>query len=159
MRKALFSIIILDMKCVIANDHGAVELAKRIIDHLKERGAEVTYLGIDREESVDYPDKAKECALEYLKGGYDFGIVLCGTGIGISIAANKVKGIRCALVMDSYSAEMAKRHNNANMLAFGGRVEYKEDPLKILDAYMDAEFEGGRHQRRIDKITELEKDQ
>ena len=83
-------------------------------------------------------------------------LVLCGTGIGISIAANKIKGIRCALVQDSYSAEMAKRHNNANMLSFGGRIEYKEEPEKILDAFIDAEFEGGRHQRRIDKITALE---
>ena len=147
------------MKCVMANDHGAIELAKKLKAHLEERGIEVNYLGTDKNESVDYPDKAVECAKEYLKGGYDFSIVLCGTGIGISIAANKIKGIRCALVMDSYSAEMSKRHNNANMLSFGGRVEYKEDPVKILDAYIDATFEGGRHQKRIDKITALENNQ
>lgn len=143
----------------MANDHGAIELAKKLKAHLEERGIEVNYLGTDKNESVDYPDKAAECAKEYLKGGYDFSIVLCGTGIGISIAANKIKGIRCALVMDSYSAEMSKRHNNANMLSFGGRVEYKEDPVKILDAYIDATFEGGRHQKRIDKITALENNQ
>lgn len=143
----------------MANDHGAIELAKKLKAHLEERGIEVNYLGTDKNESVDYPDKAAECAKEYLKGGYDFSIVLCGTGIGISIAANKIKGIRCALVMDSYSAEMSKRHNNANMLSFGGRVEYKEDPVKILDAYIDASFEGGRHQKRIDKITALENNQ
>ncbi len=143
----------------MANDHGAIELAKKLKAHLEERGIEVNYLGTDKNESVDYPDKAVECAKEYLKGGYDFSIVLCGTGIGISIAANKIKGIRCALVMDSYSAEMSKRHNNANMLSFGGRVEYKEDPVKILDAYIDATFEGGRHQKRIDKITALENNQ
>lgn len=143
----------------MANDHGAIELAKKLKAHLEERGIEVNYLGTDKNESVDYPDKAVECAKEYLKGGYDFSIVLCGTGIGISIAANKIKGIRCALVMDSYSAEMSKRHNNANMLSFGGRVEYKEDPVKILDAYIDASFEGGRHQKRIDKITALENNQ
>ena len=147
------------MKCVVANDHGAVELAKKMVEHLMARGIEVNYLGTDREESVDYPDQAEKCAKEFLKGGYDFSIVLCGTGIGISIAANKIKGIRCALVQDSYSAEMAKRHNNANMLSFGGRIEYKEDPLKILDAFIDAQFEGGRHQRRIDKITALESNQ
>lgn len=143
----------------MANDHGAIELAKKLKTHLEERGIEVNYLGTDKNESVDYPDKAAECAKEYLKGGYNFSIVLCGTGIGISIAANKIKGIRCALVMDSYSAEMSKRHNNANMLSFGGRVEYKEDPVKILDAYIDATFEGGRHQKRIDKITALENNQ
>lgn len=145
------------MRCVIANDHGAVELAQKLIKHLNERGIEVKYLGTDKNESVDYPDQAEKCAKEFLKGGYDFSIVLCGTGIGISIAANKINGIRCALVQDSYSAEMAKKHNNANMLSFGGRIEYKEDPEKILDAYIDAEFEGGRHQRRIDKISALEK--
>ena len=134
-------------------------LLDRVKKSMTERGIEVNYLGTDKNESVDYPDKAVECAKEYLKGGYDFSIVLCGTGIGISIAANKIKGIRCALVMDSYSAEMSKRHNNANMLSFGGRVEYKEDPVKILDAYIDATFEGGRHQKRIDKITALENNQ
>ena len=82
------------------NDHGAIELAKKLKTHLEERGIEVNYLGTDKNESVDYPDKAAECAKEYLKGGYNFSIVLCGTGIGISIAANKIKGIRCALVMD-----------------------------------------------------------
>lgn len=147
------------MKCVMANDHGAVELAMRMKAHLEERGISVKYLGVDKPESVDYPDKAAECAKEYLKGGYDFAIVLCGTGIGISIAANKVRGIRCALVMDSYCAAMAKQHNNANMLAFGGRVEYKEDPLKILDAYLDSKFEGGRHERRVNKIMALESNQ
>lgn len=154
--KVFFSTIIHSMRCVVANDHGAVSLARRLTAHLEERGIDVNYLGTDKEESVDYPDQAEKCAKEFLKGGYDFALVLCGTGIGISIAANKIKGIRCALVQDSYSAEMAKRHNNANMLSFGGRIEYKEEPEKILDAFIDAEFEGGRHQRRIDKITALE---
>ena len=154
--KVFFSTIIHSMRCVVANDHGAVSLARRLTAHLKERGIDVNYLGTDKEESVDYPDQAEKCAKEFLKGGYDFALVLCGTGIGISIASNKIKGIRCALVQDSYSAEMAKRHNNANMLSFGGRIDYKEEPEKILDAFIDAEFEGGRHQRRIDKITALE---
>lgn len=144
------------MKCVLANDHGAVELAKRILTHLEERGIEVKYLGVAEEISVDYPDKAKEASEEFFKGSYDFGILLCGTGIGISIAANKIKGIRCALLSDTYTAKMAKEHNNANMIALGGRVSYKEDPLKIIDSYLDASFLGGRHQRRIDKITALE---
>ena len=118
------------MKVVIANDHGAVELARKIIEHLEKRGVEVTYLGVDKEESVDYPDQAEKAVVEYRKGGYDFGIVLCGTGIGISISANKMKGIRCALVQDSYTAEKTKQHNNANFLAFGGRVKYPE-PVRI----------------------------
>ena len=143
-------------KVVVANDHGAVELAQRLIEHLKERGYEVTYLGTDKNESVDYPDKAKEACQEYLKGGYEFGIVLCGTGIGISITANKIKGIRCSLLTDCYSAEMTKRHNNPNFIAFGGRVDYKDDPVKMLDSFIDAKFEGGRHQKRIDKMMALE---
>lgn len=143
-------------KCVLANDHGAVELAARIEKHLEERGYEVNYLGVSVPESVDYPDMAEKACKEYLKGGYEFGILCCGTGIGISIAANKIHGIRCALVQDSYSSEKAKQHNNANFLAFGGRVQYKEDPLAILDAFIDATFEGGRHQTRIDKISALE---
>ena len=143
-------------KVVVANDHGAVELAQRLIEHLKERGYEVTYLGTDKNESVDYPDKAKEACQEYLKGGYEFGIVLCGTGIGISISANKIKGIRCSLLTDCYSAEMTKMHNNPNFIAFGGRVDYKDDPVKMLDSFIDAKFEGGRHQKRIDKMMALE---
>ena len=143
-------------KVVVANDHGAVELAAKMVAHLKDRGYEVVYLGTDKTESVDYPDKAKEACEEYLKGGYEFGIVLCGTGIGISISANKIKGIRCSLLTDCYSAEMTKRHNNPNFIAFGGRVEYKDDPIKMLDSFIDAKFEGGRHQKRIDKMMALE---
>ena len=143
-------------KVVVANDHGAVELAAKMVNHLKEREYEVVYLGTDKTESVDYPDKAKEACCEYLKGGYEFGIVLCGTGIGISISANKIKGIRCSLLTDCYSAEMTKRHNNPNFIAFGGRVEYKDDPIKMLDSFIDAKFEGGRHQIRIDKMMALE---
>ena len=144
------------MKVVIANDHGAVELAKRIIKHLEKRAIEVTYLGTDKEESVDYPDQAEKAVLEYRKGDYDFGVVLCGTGIGISISANKMKGIRCALVQDSYTAKMTKAHNNSNFIAFGGRVKYPEPVEDILDAYIDTQFEGGRHSRRIEKMMALE---
>lgn len=143
-------------KAVIANDHGAVELSERIKKHLEERGYEVNWLGTKEPVSVDYPDQAEKCCREFLRGGYEFGIVCCGTGIGISMAANKIKGIRCALVQDSYCAEKAKQHNDANILSFGGRVDYKEDPLKILDAFIDAKFEGGRHSTRIAKISALE---
>lgn len=143
-------------KVVIANDHGAFELAFRIKEHLEKHGYEVDHLGVYENISVDYPDQAEKACRKYLEGGYEFGIVCCGTGIGISIAANKIKGIRCALVQDSYCAEMTKRHNNANFLAFGGRVEYKEPVENILDAYLNAVFEGGRHSARIEKIHMLE---
>ena len=146
----------MERKIVMANDHGAVELAARLRKHLEERGFIVNYLGTATEESVDYPDMAEKACREYLRGGYEFGIVCCGTGIGISISANKIKGIRCALPQDSFAAEMTRRHNDANFLAFGGRVEYKEDPIKMLDAYIDAEYEGGRHARRIEKMMALE---
>ncbi len=143
------------MKAVIANDHGGVQLAAEILRHLSTRGIETTYLGTDKEESVDYPDYAEKAVNEYRNGGYDFGVLICGTGIGISISANKMDGIRCALPQNSYAAEMTKRHNNANFIAFGGRIEYQEPVTAILDAYIDAEFEGGRHQRRIDKMMAL----
>ena len=145
------------MYSVIASDHGAVELSAKLIKHLEEKGHKVTYLGTATADSVDYPDMAEKACKEYLKGGYDFGIVCCGTGIGISISANKIKGIRCALLNDTYSAEKAKQHNNANFIAFGGRIEYKENVLDIIDAFIKTEFEGGRHQRRIDKIMSIEK--
>ena len=144
------------MRIVMANDHGAVELAAKLRKHLEDRGFEVNYLGTESEASCDYPDMAEKAVREYRKGGYSFGVLLCGTGIGISISANKMEGIRCALPQTSYSAEMTKRHNNVNFIAFGGRVEYSEDPASILDAYIDATFEGGRHQRRIDKMMALQ---
>lgn len=143
-------------KVVAANDHGAVDLMKRIIAHLEERGYEVTYLGTASEDSVDYPDKAREACLEYRKGGYDFGVLCCGTGIGISMAANKVRSIRCALVGDRYSAEMTRRHNNPDFIAFGGRVDYRDSIEDMLDAFIDARFEGGRHEKRIEKLMALE---
>ncbi len=141
---------------VLANDHGAVELATLFDDYLKKNGYEVNYLGVKTNDSVDYPDMAKAACEEYKKGGYDFGILLCGTGIGISISANKVEGIRCALPQNSYAAAMARKHNNANFIAFGGRITYPEDPLEMLDAFIEASFEGERHQRRVDKMMALE---
>lgn len=141
---------------VLANDHGAVELAKRLLGYLEKMGYTVNYLGVTSNDSVDYPDIAKKACLEYKKGGYEFGIVLCGTGIGVSISANKVDGIRCALPQNCYAAAMARRHNDANFIAFGGRIDYPEDPVDMLDAFMDATFEGERHQRRVDKIMALE---
>lgn len=144
------------MKAVVANDHGAVALTKEIVGHLQDRGIEVDYLGIANEEPVDYPDMARLACEKYLAGGYDFGVVCCGTGIGISISANKIHGIRCALPQNVFAATMAKEHNNANFIAFGGRIEYPQPVSEMLDAYLDAQFCGGRHQRRVDKMMELE---
>lgn len=145
------------MKVVVANDHGAVERAAEIVNHLKARSIEVTYLGTAEEKSVDYPDMAEKAVMEYRKGGYDFGILLCGTGIGISLAANKMKGIRCALVQNKYAAEKTREHNDANFIAFGGRFEYPDPVLEILDAFLDTPFSGDeRHARRIQKMMALE---
>lgn len=144
------------MAVVIGSDHGGFELKQVITEHLKTKGIEVTDVGCYDTNSVDYPDIAEKAAKELLSGNFEFGILVCGTGIGISIAANKIKGIRCAVVANEYCAEMTKRHNNANMLSFGGRVIGPDLAKNILDAYLNAEFEGGRHQNRIDKISALE---
>ena len=145
------------MKVVVANDHGAVDLAKRVLEHLEKRGIEYTYLGTGEEKSVDYPDKAREAVEEYRKGGYDYGILMCGTGIGISLAANKMNGIRCALPQDIYASTKTREHNDSNFIAFGGIVEYKDDVLDMLDAFLDTPFSHDeRHQRRIDKMMALQ---
>jgi ribose 5-phosphate isomerase B len=104
---------------------------------------------------VDYPDIARMAVQEFKQGGFDFGILLCGTGIGISIAANRQPGIRCALVHDSFTALMAKEHNNANFIALGGRVQYRERPEDLLEVFMNARFQGGRHEERVEKIDKL----
>jgi ribose 5-phosphate isomerase B len=143
------------MRIVIANDHGAVELKMDIAKALRDRGHEVENLGVDGAESVDYPDMAKLATDRFLSGGFDFGILLCGTGIGISMAANKVAGIRCALVHDLFSAEMSKAHNDANFIAFGGRIAYAVPVIDMIEKYMATTYEGGRHARRVGKIDAM----
>ena len=145
-------------KVVIANDHGAVELSKAIADHLASRGYEVNHLGVFSHDAADYPDMAALACHEFLKGGYEFGVVCCGTGIGISISANKIDGIRCALPQNVFAASMAKLHNNANFIAFGGRIEYGEPVNDMVDAYINGTFQGGRHAKRVEKIMALEKE-
>lgn len=140
------------MNIVIANDHGAVDLKKKLVQWLTKQGHKVKNLGVDTEDRVDYPDMAALAIEEYGKGGYDFGILLCGTGLGISMAANRHKGIRCALIHDSFTALMAKEHNDANFIAMGGRVQYREKPEDMLEVYMNATFQGGRHAERIAKL-------
>ena len=141
----------------IGSDHGGYELKNHIIKHLEERGIEVKDYGCFSEASVDYPDVAKAVCEGVTSGEAERGILICGTGIGISIAANKVKGIRAALCSDVYSAKMCRQHNNANILCLGGRVTGRELAFMIVDTYVDENFEGGRHQNRVDKIHALEK--
>jgi len=143
------------MKIALASDHGGYALKEHIKQYLKKRDIEIIDLGTDSEESVDYPDFGKACGEFIASGKADKGIIVCGTGIGISIAANKVKGIRCAVVTNTYMAEMSKRHNNANILALGGRVLSLEEAEAIVDTWLDTEFEGGRHQRRVDKLDQM----
>ncbi|MFP4364942.1 MAG: ribose 5-phosphate isomerase B [Spirochaetia bacterium] len=143
-------------KVIIGSDHGAIELKTKVADYLKSKGYDTDVRGPMSEESVDYPDIAKECCNDFLKGGYDFGVLLCGTGIGISISANKVTGIRCGLIHDLFTAEMSKAHNNANFIAFGGRIDYQVPVEQMIQKFIDTKFEGGRHQRRVNKISDLD---
>ena len=143
------------MNILIANDHGAVELKNEIVASLRTLGHTVENLGVDTSDSVDYPDIAKKATSHYLTGGFDFGILCCGTGIGISIAANRVPGIRCALVFDLFTAAMSKCHNNANFLAFGGRNNYSVPIIEMVKIYIASEYEGGRHAKRVEKIDQV----
>jgi ribose 5-phosphate isomerase B len=143
------------MKIAVGSDHGGFALKTAVAAHLKGRGYEVLDMGTYSEESVDYPIYGKKTAEAVASGEADLGVVCCGTGIGIGIAANKVHGIRCATITNEYMAEMTKRHNNANMIALGGRVLEVEHALKLVDIWLDTDFEGGRHQRRVDMLDEM----
>ncbi len=145
------------MKITIGSDHGGFSLKQALIPFLQKRGVEVADMGASSEESVDYPDFGEKVAKSVTCGEADAGIVLCGTGIGISIAANKIPGIRAALVTSPEMARLAKEHNNANILALGGRILNTATAMACVEAWLDASFEGDRHQRRLDKITALEK--
>ena len=145
------------MKITIGSDHGAVDLKEAVKKVLAEfDSVEVKDVGTFGTEAVDYPEIAEKVCADVVSGVVDRGIVLCGTGIGISIAANKIKGIRCALCNDVYSAAMSREHNNANVLAMGGRVIGFGVAGKIVRAWLTTEFAGGRHARRVDKIMALE---
>jgi len=144
------------MKIAISNDHGGVELKKAIVKYLESLGFQVINNGTDTEDSVDYPDFAEITAMQVKNKQADFGIVICGTGIGASITANKFRGIRAALCHNVFTAKMAKKHNNANVIALGGRVLNPGEGIKIMEAFLNEKFEGERHQRRIDKIKAIE---
>ena len=145
------------MKISIACDHGAYGLKERLKAHLAEQGHDVTDCGTHSPDSCDYPDYARPAARLVADGVCDRGVVLCTTGIGVSMVANKVKGVRCALCHEPLSAEMTRRHNDANMLARGAQIIGGNLAERIVDVFLSTEFEGGRHQRRVDEISDLEK--
>ena len=141
---------------IIGSDHGGLALKTALNSYLQRRGFEVADAGTDNDASVDYPDFGQIVAETVIAGEAEAGILICGTGIGMSIAANKIPGIRAALVTDVFMARMAKEHNNANVLVLGGRVLDEQKACDLVGAWLDATFEGGRHQTRLDKITALE---
>ena len=145
------------MKISIACDHGAFALKERLKAHLLDQGHEVTDCGTTSADSCDYPDFGIAAARLVAEGACQRGVVLCTTGIGMSMAANKVRGVRCALCHEPLSAEMTRRHNDANVLAMGAGVTGGNLAERILDVFLSTEFEGGRHQRRIDKMMAAER--
>lgn len=145
------------MTISLAADHGGFELKDKIAAYLKARGHAIIDTGVFSAESCDYPDRAKAGCEKVIGGEADLVLLFCGTGIGISIAANKIAGIRCALCCRPETAALARRHNDANALAFGGRFMGEGDAIQIIEAFFAAAFEGGRHLKRVEKISELEK--
>ncbi|MDO4960307.1 MAG: ribose 5-phosphate isomerase B [Eubacteriales bacterium] len=144
------------MKIAIANDHAAVEMKDFIRDYLTELGHEVNDLGCFAGERADYPDYAKKVGLEVTAGNAELGILICGSGVGMSIAANKIKGIRAVCCSEPYSAKMSRMHNDANVLCFGARIVGPELAKMIVDEFLGASFLGERHAMRVDKIKALE---
>jgi ribose 5-phosphate isomerase B len=142
------------MKVVIANDHGGYELKRHLLSYFEAKGIEVVNLGTNSNESVDYPVYGESLAREVLKGEYDFGIAICGTGIGISMAVNKFQGIRAALIYDLNTAMLAKEHNNANVIVLGGRTLTNKKAEELIEAFMNSKFEE-RHQHRLDLLGKL----
>lgn len=147
------------MKLAIGNDHVAVEMKKEIKAYLEGKGIEVVDVGTDSTERFNYPISGYKVAKLVASGQVDGGVLICGTGVGISLAANKVKGIRACVCSEPYSAKLSKQHNNSNIIAFGARVIGVETAKMIVDEWLAAEYEGGRHQVRIDMIAEIEQTQ
>ena len=144
------------MKIAMGNDHTAIEMKQAIKEHLEGRGFEVLDLGTNSTESCDYPVYGEKVGRAVVDGQADLGITICGTGVGISLAANKVKGVRACVCSEPYTAKLSRMHNDSNVLAFGARVVGVEMAKMITDAWLDAEFEGGRHQRRVDILMDIE---
>lgn len=143
-------------KIAIGNDHAATDMKFELVKYLEDKGYEVVNVGTDGHESIDYPVSGYKVAKLVANGDVDAGIAICGTGVGISLACNKVHGIRAVACSEPYSARMSRKHNNANVLCFGERVIGMETAKEIVDAFLESEFEGGRHQRRVDMIMEIE---
>jgi len=144
------------LKVAVGCDHGGLEHKDAIVKHLRERNIEVLDFGIYEAVSVDYPKIAVKVANSIVAGEAELGILVCGTGIGMSLAANKINGIRAAACSEHFSAKYTRLHNNSNILCLGGRVIGVGTAIELVDLFLDTEFEGGRHQRRVDMITELE---
>ncbi|MDY3007333.1 ribose 5-phosphate isomerase B [Anaerococcus sp. AGMB00486] len=144
------------MRYIIGNDHGGIDLVDSVEEILLDLGQEVEKVGTYNKDSCDYSDFAKKACEKIINNEADFAILICGTGIGMSLSANKVKGIRAACVSDVYSAKMSRAHNNCNVLCIGARVIGSEVAKIIVETFVKTKFEGGRHQRRIEKITEIE---
>lgn len=144
------------MKIVIGNDHTAVEMKQEIQKFLEEKGYEVLNVGTDSSESCDYPVYGEKVGRAVADGQADLGIAICGTGVGISLAANKVKGIRACVCSEPYTARLSRMHNDSNVLAFGARVVGVEMAKMITEEWLNAKYEGGRHQRRVDLIMDIE---
>ncbi len=147
------------MKLAIGNDHVAVEMKKEIREYLEKKGYEVINVGTESSERFNYPVSGYKVARMVADGKVDGGILICGTGVGISLSANKVHGIRACVCSDPYTAKLSKQHNNTNIIAFGARVIGIETAKMIVDEWLNARYEGGRHQIRIDQIREIEKTQ
>ena len=147
------------MKIAIGNDHVAVDMKNHIMEYLQKKGHEVVNFGTDEATRANYPVYSEKVAKAVVSGECDKGILICGTGVGISIAANKIKGVRCVVCSEPYSARLSRQHNNTNIVAFGARVIGIATAEDIVDAFLSAEFEGGRHQVRVDMISRLEEKQ
>ena len=144
------------MKIGIGNDHAAIEMKNDIVAYLKEKGYDVVNYGTDSHESCNYPEYGEKVGRAVADGEVDLGILICGTGVGISLAANKVKGVRAVVCSEPYSAKLSRQHNNTNVLAFGARVIGIEMAKMIVDEWLNAKFMGGRHQTRVDMIMAIE---
>ena len=144
------------MKIAIGNDHAAVELKNIIKEHLEAQGHEVINVGTDTNASCDYPVYGEKVGRLVASGEAEAGVLICGTGVGISIAANKVKGVRACVCSEPYTAKLSKMHNNSNIIAFGARVVGSEMAKMIVDTWLETEYEGGRHQRRVDLLDAIE---
>ena len=144
------------MKIVIANDHAATDLKKELAAYIESLGHEVVNIGTDGYDSCNYPEYGEKAANMVAAGVVDLGVLVCGTGVGISLAANKVRGIRCGVCSDTATARLIRQHNNANMISMGARIVGSELAKDIVKAFLETDFEGGRHALRVDMITEIE---